>query len=98
MLVKNWMNEEIITIDAKDSMLDAINLLKEHNIRMLPVMEKGKLADMVILTKNPLADIRNSRSIEFVMKNGVLLPQEKLSFVQYVLYNTLSQIYTQDGL
>ncbi len=35
-------------------------------------IEFGKLADLVILNKNPLANIRNTNSIEYVMKNGML--------------------------
>ncbi len=47
MLVKNWMSQPVITIEASDSMLNAVNLLKEHDIRMLPVMKKGKLVGIV---------------------------------------------------
>jgi len=47
MLVKNWMSENVITIDANDSMHDAMRLLKEHNIRMLPVLKKGKLFGII---------------------------------------------------
>jgi acetoin utilization protein AcuB len=47
MLVKNWMSKNVITIDADDSMQDAMALLKEHGIRMLPVMKKGKLVGIV---------------------------------------------------
>ncbi len=43
MLVKNWMSKPAITIDEDESMYEAIKLLKNHNIKMLPVMEKGKL-------------------------------------------------------
>jgi len=43
MLVKNWMNKNVITVDEKDSMQNAMQHLKEHDIRMLPVMKKGKL-------------------------------------------------------
>ncbi|MGD9137832.1 MAG: CBS and ACT domain-containing protein [Desulfobacterales bacterium] len=43
MLVKNWMSKDVITVDEKDSMQDAMKHLKEHDIRMLPVMKKGKL-------------------------------------------------------
>jgi len=42
MLVKNWMSKNVITVDEKDSMQDAMKHLKEHDIRMLPVMKKGK--------------------------------------------------------
>lgn len=35
-------------------------------------LEEGKLADMIIMEKNPLEDIRNSESILYVMKNGRL--------------------------
>jgi len=47
MLVKNWMSKEVITIDVNDSMDRAGNLLKDHNIRTLPVMKKGKLAGVI---------------------------------------------------
>jgi acetoin utilization protein AcuB len=41
------MNPNVITVDADDSMLDATKLLKEHNIRHLPVLEKGKLVGVI---------------------------------------------------
>jgi acetoin utilization protein AcuB len=47
MLVKNWMSTQVITIDAKDSMQDAMSLLKHHTIKMLPVMKKGKLVGVI---------------------------------------------------
>ncbi len=47
MLVKNWMSKKVVTIDENDSMQDAINLIKQHKINMLPVMKKGKLTGIV---------------------------------------------------
>lgn len=47
LLVENWMNPNVITVDADDSMLDATKLLKEHSIRHLPVLEKGKLVGVI---------------------------------------------------
>jgi hypothetical protein len=35
-------------------------------------IETGKLADLVILDKNPLDNIRNTNSVKYVMKNGRL--------------------------
>ena len=40
--------------------------------RILGSLEAGKLADLIVLERNPLADIRNTRSIVTVMKNGRL--------------------------
>ncbi len=39
-------------------------------------LQPGKLADLIILSANPLEDIRNTRKIELVMKNGVLYSGE----------------------
>ncbi len=47
MLVKNWMSKNVITVSVDDTMQDAMKLLKEHDIRMLPVMKKGKLVGIV---------------------------------------------------
>ncbi len=38
--------------------------------RVRGTVEVGKLADLVVLRRDPLLDIRNTRSIELVMKRG----------------------------
>lgn len=47
MLVMNWMHQPAITIDVDDVVADAAALLQEHEIHMLPVMQKGKLVGIV---------------------------------------------------
>ncbi|MGW8301081.1 MAG: CBS and ACT domain-containing protein [Desulfobacterales bacterium] len=47
MLVKNWMSKNVVVIDVNDSMQDAMRLLKEHRIRMLPVLKKNMLVGIV---------------------------------------------------
>ncbi len=41
-------------------------------------LETGKLADLVVLSKDPLEDVHNTSSIRYVMKNGELFEGETL--------------------
>ena len=41
-------------------------------------IEAGKAADLVLLDKDPLADIHNTRSIQAVVYNGKLIPRAAL--------------------
>jgi imidazolonepropionase-like amidohydrolase len=45
----------------------------------LGTLETGKLADLVVLDKNPLDDIRNTNTIRYVMKNGELFEGDTLT-------------------
>jgi acetoin utilization protein AcuB len=47
MLVRKWMSKNPIVIEESASLSEAINLLKKHKIRRLPVMKKGKLAGIL---------------------------------------------------
>ncbi len=47
MLVKNWMSKNVITIGVDNSMQDATAILKQHRIRILPVVKKGKLVGII---------------------------------------------------
>jgi hypothetical protein len=49
-------------------------------------VQEGMLADLVVLSANPLDDLRNSKAIRFVMKNGRLYDGD-----------TLAEIYPTEG-
>jgi Tol biopolymer transport system component/imidazolonepropionase-like amidohydrolase len=42
-------------------------------------LETGKLADFVVLEKNPLEDIHNSETVALIVKNGVAIKPEELA-------------------
>jgi acetoin utilization protein AcuB len=45
--VSEWMTKKPFTIEEDASVIEAIHLLKEKNIRRLPVMKRGKLVGLV---------------------------------------------------
>lgn len=48
MLVKYWMSRDVVTVAPESSMKHAMDLIKSHRIRQLPVMtEGGKLRGML---------------------------------------------------
>ena len=47
MLIRYWMNKPVITVEKNDSMQRAAALMKENHIRLLPVVDKGKLCGIV---------------------------------------------------
>ncbi|WP_420644397.1 CBS domain-containing protein [Candidatus Leptofilum sp.] len=55
-LVKDWMSRDVITAVPTMGLLEADALLKEHQIRRLPVLENGRLVGIVTY-----GDIREAR-------------------------------------
>ncbi|MDH3348475.1 MAG: CBS and ACT domain-containing protein [Desulfobulbaceae bacterium] len=47
MLIKDWMATTILTVDANTSVMRATRIIKENNIRRLPVLSHGKLVGVV---------------------------------------------------
>jgi acetoin utilization protein AcuB len=47
MLVKQWMTRDVITVGADESMNDAIYILEENRISLLPVIENGQLTGII---------------------------------------------------
>lgn len=47
MFVREYMTTSPVTVTPEDSLGEALRLMKEHSIRRLPVMAKGKIAGLV---------------------------------------------------
>ncbi len=58
--VEKWMTRNPITIEKDATVIEAIHLMKEKNIRRLPVMDKGRIAG--ILTEKMVADFKPSKA------------------------------------
>ena len=56
MLVVDWMTPNVVAVKPGTSLLKCRNLLKEKNIRRLPVVEEGRLVGMI-----SLSDLARSR-------------------------------------
>lgn len=54
-------------ISATKISAEACNLTQEYGS-----VEKGKLANFIVLSSNPLKDIKNIKKIEFIVKDGIL--------------------------
>lgn len=55
-LVKDWMSREVITAVPTMGLLEADSLMREHQVRRLPVVENGRVVGIVTY-----GDIREAR-------------------------------------
>ena len=76
---KGFHKELELMVEAGLSSMEAIvtgtrNAADNLGIRTeLGTIEQGKLADMIVVAGNPLKDIRTTRNIKMVVKDGVIL-------------------------
>lgn len=47
MLVRNWMNPTVLSVDAQTSMAEALSLMKENQIKTLPVFDREALVGIL---------------------------------------------------
>ncbi|RPJ05454.1 MAG: CBS domain-containing protein [Deltaproteobacteria bacterium] len=58
--VEEWMTKNPITIEEDATIIEAIHLMKEKNVRRLPVMRRGKIAGIV--TEKMILDFKPSKA------------------------------------
>ena len=61
-------------------------------------IEPGKMADLVVLNKNPLDDIRNTESIRYVMKNGELFEGDTLNEIWPRKRNSVALVVEREAV
>ena len=67
-MISNVSNYEILKIFTQNG----AEILGVGNT--LGTIEKGKIADLVVLSKNPIEDISNIEAVSSVIKNGKIMP------------------------
>lgn len=60
MLIKDWMAKDVLTVDENTSLMRATRIMKENNIRKLPVVSHGKLIG--IITDRDVKDASPSKT------------------------------------
>jgi acetoin utilization protein AcuB len=69
--VGDWMTKNPQTIDADASVIEAIHVLREKNVRRLPVMKAGKLAGLVtekmLLGYMPAATTLDQWELQYIL-------------------------------
>jgi acetoin utilization protein AcuB len=60
MLIRDWMTTNVLTVDENTSLMRATRIMKENNIRRLPVVSHGKLIG--IITDRDVKDASPSKT------------------------------------
>lgn len=55
-----------------------VNAAKSINLDDIGSLQEGKIADLVILNKNPLENIKHTQDIDFIVKGGKVYNQEEI--------------------
>ncbi|MFN3505365.1 MAG: CBS domain-containing protein [Caldimicrobium sp.] len=71
MKVKNWMIKELITVSPNQTVEEALQLMKIHSIRHLPVLENGKLIGLV--TESSLRPYLSSHKLSLPIREVMII-------------------------
>jgi acetoin utilization protein AcuB len=71
MKVKNWIHKKTIVISRAALLPDAVHLMKEHNIRHLPVVDDGQLVGFI--TENDLRQFSFPAMVEDIPVHQVMV-------------------------
>lgn len=72
LLVKDWMTTDVITVSADSLLLDAAALMREKNIRRLPIVKDGKLVGIISQTDVMAAKPSDATSLDIWEINYLL--------------------------
>jgi acetoin utilization protein AcuB len=99
------MRQPAITIDADDVVSDAAVLLRKHEIRMLPVMRKGKLVGIITdrdikiasVSNVPLKNMNGDSDLISDIKVNTIMTSDPVTVPHdYTLEETVEQFLVQD--
>ena len=76
MLIKDIMTKNIVTISSDTSLGDAKKIMKEHKLRRIPVVDKGKLAGIV--TEERLERVSPSSTAPLLWQVSYLISHTKV--------------------
>ncbi|MGD2097614.1 MAG: CBS and ACT domain-containing protein [Desulfobacterales bacterium] len=109
MLVKNWMRQPAITIDADDRVANAAMQLQKHEIHMLPVLQQGQLVgilterDIRIAAAGSVASktmAKNDHTVPGLKVKTIMTPDPVTVPYDYTLEETVEKllVYKISGL
>jgi acetoin utilization protein AcuB len=83
MLVQHWMTRDVVTVEADIPFLEARLILKEKNIRHLPVVERGKLIGVVTDRDLKEAAPSGATSLDIYEVNYLLLKMKIRDLIKH---------------
>lgn len=92
MYIKDWMTKEVFTVDTNDSVVSAVRLMRDKNIKHVPVLKGGKVTGLLsdrclkefLPSKGTSLDVYElnylleNTKISEILKSGVIVAEPNL--------------------